>query len=109
MSNGLDKKATILELREKDIINSYGVLQYDKLIQEYGAEKTRKIYDNITQKDIYKTYNTEELYTIAIEIVQDIRIRLMEKNVLMDDIVDLKSVVYEIRRQEAESWLSSQT
>lgn len=101
--NITDKEAVIHELQEKDIINSYGELHYEKLLQEYGAEKTKEIYDNISQEDIYKTYNTDELYNIAIEIVQDIRIRLMKKNVFMDDIIDLKFVVSEIRKQEAES------
>lgn len=100
--NYMDKPKIIHELREKEIINNYGEVHYEKLLQEYGEQKTKEIHERIIQEDIYKTYTLDELYNIAITIVQDIRIRLMKKNVFMYDVEDLKQVIHQITLKEEE-------
>ena len=69
----LTEQELIMELKDKNIINKQGQLKFTELVPEYRLSQAKTIYATLTIEDIYKSYSTQELRNLSLDMVNKLR------------------------------------
>ena len=96
----LTEQELIMELKDKNIINKQGQLKFTELVPEYRLSQAKTIYATLTIEDIYKSYSTQELRNLSLDMVNKLRYDLI--NHIAYDNVDMErlSIILDVLHEK---------
>jgi hypothetical protein len=94
------KQEIIQKLKKENIINQWGYLNPEMLLEKYGVEKLINFVLSVQRKDILYSLSVSKLLERAVRDSEDIRLKLMKEELPFDELRDLQELIHIIYKKE---------
>ena len=94
------KQEIIQKLKKENIINQWGYLNPEMLLEKYGVEKLINFVLSVQRKDILYSLSVSKLLERAVRDAEDIRLELMKGELPFDELRDLQELIHIIYKKE---------